>query len=223
MNKTLYIIVGILLVILLIFIIYKCAFSKQNFQITKLNNFKLKSKIKDNFKQIVEKERIRLQKEIQKKYKNLKNKNRALRNLESSDVVNTIPEEFKNSVPQYPLGNAIFLNDCVFLEPSNVRTKATYYIFKEKLPVGEDNLETGLKKIVNSKSYQNTEIQFFNIGKEIKSELTKFKTTSEIIDKLSTEISGNVGGSYSKLSVNASFNYLTTSETNTTENYQALP
>jgi hypothetical protein len=219
MNKTLYIIIGILLLILLIYIIYKCAFSKQNFQVNKINNFKLKSKIKDNFKEIVEKERLRVEKELHKN-SNKNSKFRALRNIESSD--NGIDVQFKNILEQTAIGKSIYLNNCNFLQPRDVLEKSTYYIFKEQLPVGEIDSITGLSKIVKSNSYDNKQIEYSGLGRDLNTTLTTYESTEKIISKLSSSISGSIGGSFNQLSVNASFNYLTSTNSVTELNFQAV-
>ena len=224
MNKIYYIIFGIIILIFIYFI-YKFIFTKQNFQINnKLSNFKLKSKLKDNLKNIIEEQRKIVKDKLDKKFKNKKvlRSLRSLRSLEDSENENKENNDlFKKSIGQSVIGKSIYLRECNFIEPKNVVADAKYYIFRKKLPVGEVDPTTNLKKIVDSLSYENTLINKTTLSKQIKSNLSTADKTDTLIEKISTEITASVGGSYNKLSVNASFSYLTSTDSQTTKNFQS--
>jgi hypothetical protein len=229
--KTLHKIIIVIIVIFIVIGLYFLLRNRQNF----VPQIKMSKKLKDRLLKLKqnEKKKSRIKDKnhaLQKKIDEIQNKESysGLFNLERNNKI--IKEKYDPSfdedylrakVAGSPLGYSYFLPNKNILKPSEFNQISGFNILKS-YSVVKDKETDDLRK-VDTISIDNTNgIKLpDSLENKLEGSINHYQTKEEIQSTITKSISGNVGGSYSGVSVQASFSYLTNDRTTSTFEYES--
>ena len=216
-QKIIMITLSILSILIVLFLVQKFFFKKESFQTKNTISKKLKDRLS------------LLQQNDKKKIKNDHQKKILIKKIE--DVQNKTIEKFnpdcddecktylRDKIANSSLCRSYFLPSMNIEKPSDFTLFKGFQVLKQYTNVADEF--GGLVK-VKTISMDNPSILTPNsLTNEVISTMTSLNNTKSIVEKISKSISGNVGGGFKGVSIQASFSYVTGSTHTENTNFQA--